>query len=146
MIVEHGALVMAVDGANMALYRNAGRGFACELELICEGHQKNPPTAGMGSAAPGRAFSSTGRNRSSYDSTDLHTRSEEAFARKAAELLEEEARKAGRSVIMIAPPKTLGLVREHYGPTLKKMMVAEIDRDYAERPPADISQLLNATL
>lgn len=144
MLIEHGTLVLALDGGKMALYRNAGRGLGCDLELLCDQEKKLADTADLGSDQPGRSFSSTDARRSSVGQTDWHQQGEDRFTEESIRLLEEKARESNSRVIVIAPPKALGVARNHYGTALRKRIIAEIDRDYAARPADEISAMLVA--
>jgi protein required for attachment to host cells len=144
MLIEHGTLVLAMDGGRMALYRNAGRGLGCSLELLCEQERKLAATADLGSDRPGRSFSSTTGRRSAVAQTDWHQQGENSFTEVAILTLEAKARDSNCPVIVIAPPTALGVARKHYGTALRKRVIAEIDRDYAARPAEEIAAMLAA--
>jgi hypothetical protein len=71
-LIAHDALIMAVDGARMSLFRNSGTGRAPKLELLTKEELKAPSIAEIGDDRPGRAFQSCGPTRGTYETPDLH--------------------------------------------------------------------------
>jgi protein required for attachment to host cells len=142
MLVTHGAMILIIDGAKMTLYRNRGKDFAPDLEVLEHNAKHMAATADMGTDRPGRSFSSMGSARSSYQATDYHQAEEDAFAKAAIEMLNIRAQRSNLDFIVVAAPRVLGVLRKHYSNDLRKRLVAEIDKDYAGRPVADIAELL----
>lgn len=142
MLVSHGAMVMVIDGARRSLFRNRGTDVAIDLEFVENETKHVENTAALGTDKPGRSFNTTGPGRSAYQSTDFHQAAEAAFAAAAAEQLNGLAQQADLDFIVVATPRVLGVMRHHYSDDLKKRLTAEIDKDYAGRPAADIAHLL----
>ncbi len=142
MLVSHGAMILVIDGAKMSLFRNCGEDFAADLELIEHGTNHAATTAAIGTDKPGRSFSSVGRSRSAHQSTDFHQAEEDAFAVAGAEKLNGLARQSNLDFIVIAAPRVLGVMRQHYSAELRKRLVTEINKDYAGRSADDIAELL----
>jgi protein required for attachment to host cells len=142
MLVSHGAMIMVIDGAKMSLFRNRGKDFAADLELVEHDAKHASNTSAIGTDKPGRRFNSVGRGRSAHASTDFHQAEEDAFATAATKKLNDFAQQSNLDFILVAAPRVLGLMREHYSADLRKRLVAEIDKDYAGRPVADIAELL----
>ncbi len=142
MLVSHDAMVMVIDGARMSLFRNRGTDLAIDLEVVENDRKHVENTAALGTDKPGRSYNSTGRARSAYQSTDFHQAAEDAFAIAATEQLNDLARQSNVNFIVVATPRVLGAMRHHYSDALKKRITAEIDKDYAGRPAADVAHLL----
>ena len=142
MLISHGAIISVLDGAKMSILRNRGKDFAADLELVEHGAKRASSTAELGTDKPGRSFSSAGRARSAYPSSDYHQAEEDAFATAAADKLNGLAQQSHLDFIVIAAPRVLGVMRQHYSSGLRKQMVAEIAKDYAGRPIADVTELL----
>ena len=145
MKVEHGTLVMVADGAKWLLLRNEGDATYPVLETLRTERQDNPAARAQGEDAPGRSFASTGTRRSSYDETDRHQQAEDSFAKHAAEVLEQAA--AGHpeaGIIVIAAPRSLGVMRKAYGRATTARLVAEIDKDLADHTTDDVIAALAA--
>ncbi len=142
MMVPNNALILAADGGQYCLFRNAGHGFAIELDVLAEAHLANPKTSDRGSDAPGRTRQSIGKHRAAYDQKDLHEAEEAAFVSSAVNRLEDYARDSASSIILIADPRTLGRLREELSDSVQSRVALEVSRDYAMRQADDIVELL----
>jgi protein required for attachment to host cells len=97
----------------------------------------------MGTDAPGRAHSSVGQGRSSVEQTDWHDQAEQAFLTELAQKLEAAVNAHQvKSLIMVAPPRALGMIRLHYGHALRGAVRAELDKDYVKMPVHEIEKHL----
>ena len=96
--------------------------------------------------APGRTFdSSGGAGRSAYEEVDFHQLEEDRFAAETAELLRKRALNNDfESLIIVAPPKTLGELRKHYHKEVEKRLAGEIAKDLTGHPVAEIEKILQA--
>lgn len=145
MKIAHDTLIMVADGSKMLLLRNRGDQKYSVLQTLSHEEDDNPPSRKHGTDTPGRTHSSTGERRSGYDETDWHTQAEEAFARSAAEQLEQAAQEDSEApIIVIAAPSTLGVMRKHYGRTTKERLAAEIDKDLTGHSTEDIEASIAA--
>jgi protein required for attachment to host cells len=135
-------MIMVVDGANMQVLRNAGKDAAPKLMPVEAQSQASSRTSALGTDRPGRAFqSATAGRSSSYETSDYHQVDEDAFAADAAERLETLLTKGVRG-ILVAAPRTLGIIRKHLDADTRQRLIAEIDKDYAQRSVADIVAML----
>jgi protein required for attachment to host cells len=141
MLVAHGTHIMVVDGANKSLFRNRGSAMMPELERM--DHRVNPVkrTNEIGSDKPGRSFQSIGSARSAHEASDYHQVEEDHFATAAADQFNILLTDGVRG-ILIAPPHVLGVMRKRLKADVRARIIAEIDKDYAGRSAADITQLL----
>lgn len=144
MKIAHGTLVMAIDGSKMLLFRNEGDEKYAVLDTLSHKEMADPASREIGSDAPGRAFSSTGSHRSAYEETDWHDQAEERFAIAGAERLERVAASEQGDIVVLAAPRTLGVLRKHWGRETKARLVAEIDKDMAHRGWDDIARAIAA--
>ena len=145
MQIEHGTLVLVADGAQALVFRNEGDAKYPVLETLSHARHDNPASREQGSDAPGRTHSSNDARRSSYGETDWHQQAEDDFARHAAEILESAASAhAGRGIVIVAAPRTLGALRKHYGRTTGPRVVTEIDKDLVGHTTDDIIAVLMA--
>ena len=105
----------------------------------------DPKTHELGTDAPGRALNSLGTPRSAMEQTDWHTQEEEKFLRKVADRL-DAAVNAGqvKSLILVAPPRALGVLRQTYSHALRGALRAEIDKDFVKLPVHEIEKHLAA--
>ena len=64
---------------------------------------------------------------------------------EAAELLKKRAlANEFESLIVVAPPKTLGELRKHYHKEVSRRLIGELDKDLTGHPVPDIEKALNA--
>ena len=142
MIVPNGTAVMVVDGAKMSLFRNDGDALAPVLTRIEHADDPAPRTAALGSDRPGRSFQSSGTARSGYEAPDYHQREEDAFALAAANQLNALALDPHASLILVAAPHVLGIMRDHLTPVALGKLRGQFAKDYADRSAHDIAAML----
>ena len=84
-----------------------------------------------------------GAGRSAIEPTDWHAQEEDRFLRKLAERL-DAAVNAGeaKALILIAPPRALGVLRQTYSHGLRAALRAEIDKDFVRLPVHGIEKHL----
>ena len=112
------------------------------LTTLAHDEIANPPTHSQGSDAPGRAFSSADGRRSSFGETDRHRHAQEKFAAHAEAELEKLGEHAKGGFVIIAPPRTLGTMRQHYGTRVRKNLPEEIPKDVTGHMTDDIAQVI----
>jgi protein required for attachment to host cells len=144
MKIAHGTLVMAVDGEKLLLFRNEGDESFPVLETLSHEESPSPATHELGSDQPGRSFASIGEGRSGYNETDWHRQSEDSFAEHAAKMLEKAAARTDAGIVVLAPPRTLGVLRKHWGRLTQARLVAEIHKDFTHRMTDDIVEAIVA--
>lgn len=144
MRIPNGTTVLVADGSKMLLLENRGEAFDPKLHVIAQHSQTNLPAHELSTDRPGRAFASVGSGRSAMQETDLHEQAEDRFAVEVAERLREHSRKLnGAGVIVVAPPRTLGKLRQHYQGDLQNLVIAEIAKDLTGHPVNDIARLVS---
>jgi protein required for attachment to host cells len=142
--IAQGEWVVVCDGAKALLLENIGDEKFVHLKTQEVYEQEDAKTHELGTDAPGRAFSSVGTARSSMEQTDWHTQSEDRFLRELASQI-DAAVQAGRikSLIVIAPPRALGVLRHAYSVNLRHVLRAEIDKDLVRLPVYEIEKHLS---
>ena len=157
MRVPHDSFVLVADGRKMLFFRNEGDAEFPNLAIERKRVDDNPPDREQGSDQAGRAFVSAGsprtgsavsagaHNRSAYSETDFHQLEEDRFAAEAAGMLNERAlRNEYESLVVVAPPKTLGEMRRHYHKEVEKRLAAEVAKDLTNAPVEEIERILQA--
>ena len=145
MQVPHNSFVLVADGRKMLFLRNEGDGAYPKLEVETKDVQENPATRDQKTDDSGRAFASSGAGHHAYSETDFHQLEEDRFAADAAEMLKERAlRNEYDSLIVVAPPRTLGELRKHYHKEVEKRLAGEIAKDLTCHPVAEIERILLA--
>jgi len=74
--------------------------------------------------------------------TDFRHQTAQQFAGQLADYLDQERNKQNfASLILVAPPLFLGVLREKLTSQLEKLVVAEFDRDYTALPDDEVAHL-----
>jgi protein required for attachment to host cells len=143
--IAQGDWVLVCDGAKALILENAGDEKFLNLKTRQVYEQADPKTREQGTDAPGRSINSVDDRRSAMEQTDWHTQEEERFLKEIAGLLDAEV-KAGhvKGIVMVAPPRALGVLRPAYSADLRKALRSEIDKDLVKMPVHEIEKHLAA--
>jgi protein required for attachment to host cells len=135
--------VVVCDGTKALVLENTGDDVFPNLQTKEVYAQKDSKTHEQGTDAPGRVHQSVGTMRSAVEQTDWHERTESAFLQDLAGRL-DAAVTAGetKAVILVAPPRALGVLRRSYSPRLRDALRAEIDKDLVKKPVHEIEKHL----
>lgn len=146
MQVPHNSFVVVADGRKMLFFRNEGDSEFPKLQVERKQVQENPADRDQKTDAPGHTFdASGGAGRSAYEEVDFHQLEEDRFAAETAEMLKKRAlRNEFESLIIVAPPRTLGELRKHYHKEVEKRLAAEVAKDLTGHPVAEIEKILKA--
>ncbi len=123
--------IVVADGKTARFHIYTGREAKLEPALPFEMRAPNPSTQEQGADKPGRVFDSSGRARHAIQPhADWHRETKRKFAVDIAKLLEEKAReKAFERLILVAPPKTMGDLREALDDVTAAYVKSEITKD-----------------
>jgi protein required for attachment to host cells len=121
MILPNGAFVAVLDGQRMRLFRN--NGHEPHVSLV------DLPKLDLDAENTG----SGGRHRSSSANPDNSRIEEDNFVAAAAAYLNREAL-AGKigALVIIADPRTLGELRQHFHSVLEAKLLGQIAKDLVE--------------
>jgi protein required for attachment to host cells len=143
--IRQGDWVVVCDGKKALVLENEGDEKFLNLKTRRVFGHPDPKTHELGTDAPGRSFNSVSQGRSAMEQADWHTQEEERFLRKLSGYLDAEV-KAGRSkcIVLVAPPRALGVLRPTYSHDLRKAVRTEIDKDLVKLPVHEIEKRLAA--
>lgn len=135
--------VVVCDGAKALVLENIGDAEIPNLKTREVYEQKDLATHELGTDAPGRLSGPDGAMRSSVAQTDWHDRNEREFLADLAKRL-DAAINGGqlKSLVLVAPPRALGVLRAAYSPALKQAVRIEIDKDLVKVPVHEIEKRL----
>jgi protein required for attachment to host cells len=141
--LDQGDWVVVCDGKKALILENVGDWKFPNLQTREIFEQKNPPTREQGSDAPGRSIQSVGTARSAMEQTDWHRKAEEDFLHGLADKL-DAAIESGQtsSLVMVAPPRALGIIRHAYSQHVRHALRGEVDKDFVKMPVHEIEQQL----
>ena len=148
MQVPHNAFVLVADGRKMMFLRNEGDAEYPNLQVaktLVGRH--NPATHDQVTdmADPASSTRTPGANWGSGggEPTDMHQIEEDRFAAETAGLLRDwAARGEFESLIVVAPPRTLGELRKHYHAEVSSRLAGEIDKDLTGHTVPQIEEAL----
>jgi protein required for attachment to host cells len=141
--IRQGDWVIVCDGKKALVLENAGDEKFLNLKTREVFDHPDKKTSELGTDAPGRSISSVGHGRSAVQQTDWHVQEEERFLQTLAGHLDAEL-KAGRtkSIVIVAPPRALGILRPAYSHDVRKALLTEIDKDLVAMPLHEIEKHL----
>ena len=140
--IAQGGWVVVCDGAKALVLENVGDE---KFPNLNEGGVRagDPRTHEQGTEAPGRSFNSIDARRSAMDQTDWHDQAEHRFLENLAGHLDAAVNSGqAKSLIVVAPPRALGVLRKAYSHNLRSALHAEIDKDLVKLPVHQIEQHL----
>lgn len=141
--LDQGDWVVVCDGKKALILENVGDEKFPNLQTREIFEQSNPATHVQGSDAPGRSISSVGSARSAMEQTDWHRKAEEDFLHDLAGRLDAAINSGNtRSLVMIAPPRALGIIRHAYSPHIRHALRGEVDKDFVKMPVYEIERYL----
>lgn len=151
MHVPHNAFVVVADGRKLLFLRNEGDAEYPNLQVEKKLVDRHNPAhheqaTDLAGGAMGMRTSGAQWGSGSMDEVDFHQLEEDRFAAEAAELLKQRAlRNEFESLIVIAPPRTLGEMRKHYHKEVTDRLTAELNKDLTGHTVPQIEEaLLNA--
>ena len=123
--------ILIADAGHARIYENLGPGKGLR-EIPGEAlEQSIPPTRDLGADRPGRTHGSAGTARHVMNPrVDWHDQAKEEFAKSIGEHLNANAlKKTYDRLVLVAPPKTLGHLREALTLHTASLVTAELNKD-----------------
>ena len=143
LLIHRDEWVVVCDGNKALVLENTGDAKFPNLKTVEVFEQKALATHELGSDAPGRSHSSLGHGRSSVEQTDWHDQAERAFLAQLVKHLDASlAAGKVKSLIVVAPPRALGVLRPGYTHALRAAVRAELDKDFVKLPIYQIEKHL----
>jgi protein required for attachment to host cells len=143
MPLANNALVLVTDGRKTLFFRNHGDENQIDLRTEAFDERPDVPDRELKSDAAGSSKQSFGFGRPAMEETDFHQQEEDRWAQAAAEEVNRRVLSNGfHALAIIAPPKTLGVVRKKLHKEAERRIVCEIPKEMTGRPIPDIEALL----
>jgi protein required for attachment to host cells len=144
LLIRNGEWVVVCDGAKALVLENAGDSKNLNLKTVEVLEHNDLPTHAQGTDAPGRAFSLVGSIRSAVGQTDWHDQAERFFLEQLAHRLDAAVTTGkAKSIIVVAPPRALGILRPVYSHALKAAVRVELNKDLVKMPVYEIEKHLS---
>ena len=143
MALPNQALVLVVDGRKMLFLRNHGDKGLIDLRTEAHDQREDPMDKELKTDAPGTQQQRFGSGRPAMDEVDFHQQGEDRWAVEAAEEINRRALKNDfEALAIIAPPKTLGVLRKKLHKEAERRIVLTANKEMTDRPIPDIEELL----
>jgi protein required for attachment to host cells len=143
--ILHNTLVLIGDGQKALFLRNKGNPQQLNLQVEHILEQDNPATREQGTDRPGRSAGSVGAARSAMEQADWHYIAEERFAGTIADVLYRLAHgNRFDKLVVVAPAKVLGNLRQAFHAEVTERIVGEIPKELTSHPIPDIERLMAA--
>jgi protein required for attachment to host cells len=137
--------VLICDGARGRILANDGRGTGLREIESAENDKASAPTRDLGTDRPGRTFDSTGGGRHAMASpVDRHRFEKTQFTKEMAAIINAAALENGFDhLVLAAPPRVLGDLRQALRPQAAKKIVGEINKDLTQIALHDLGDYLD---
>ena len=136
--------VVVCDGSKALLFQNVGDAQAINLKVADVQVEPHAPTRDLGAERSGRVYESLDGRRSSMEATNYHELAEVKFLGKVADTLDEVVRtRKVKHLVIVAPPKAMGVLRRQITEGVQKVVSAEIAKDLVKLPTAEIEHHLS---
>ena len=143
MPLANNALVLVTDGRKTLFFRNHGDENQIDLRTEAHDEREDRKDSEIKTDSAGSSKQSFGFGRPALDETDFHQQEEDRWAHSAAEEVNKRVLNNDfEALAIIAPPKTLGLIRKKLHKEVERRVVCEIPKEMTGRPIPDIEALL----
>ena len=143
MAIPNGALVLVADGKKVLFLRNHGDSGLIDLRTESHDQRDDPMDKEIKTDAAGSQGQRWGDARPAMGETDFHQQGEDRWIKDAAEELNRRAlRNDFDSLVVIAPPKALGVLRRELHKETERRIVLTVNKEMTDRPIPDIEELL----
>ena len=143
MPLRHNTLVLVADGRKLLFLRNHGDQNQIDLRTEAHDFRQDAKDRDMKTDGPGTQGQSFGYGRPAMDETDFHQLEEDRWAKDAADELKRRALANDFDALaIIAPPKTLGVLRKQLHKEVERRIVLTLNKEMTDRPIPDIEELL----
>ena len=141
--IDSGGWVVVCDGAKALVLQNAGSRMKPNLTAREVFEQPDRRDREISADKAGRAVNSVGETRSAMEQVDRHDQEEQRFLAQIADRL-DKAVLAGEtpSLIVVAPPRAIGILRRAYSSHVRQALRAEVEKDFVKLPVKEIERHL----
>lgn len=143
MPIPNEALVLVADGKKMLFLRNKGDEGIIDLRTESHDERNDAKDSELKTDSPGTQSPRVGIGRDTMEETDFHQQEEDRWVKDAAEELRKRAlRNDFDSLVLIVPPKALGVLRKELHKEVEKRVILTINKEMTDRPIPDIEEML----
>ena len=140
--------ILVADATQGRLFCNDGpsRGIAPVSDAVLRG--RNLPGREIMSDRPGRTFDSAGQGRHAKEPrTDPREVEKHRFAHQLAAMLDERLKRGSFDrLVLVAPPRALGQLRDELSKSVRARVSAELAKDLTHLPARDLQEHLGTVI
>lgn len=138
MQLENGTWVMVMDGTKALILQNVTDGRDPNLEVVRK--DENDATDSRAVSTPDPQQQGVRRQ---LDASDFHNTTEHGFAEEMAEWLYKAAhRNRFQRLVLVAPPKVLGTLRQKLHKEVASRVVGEVHKTLTGHPVDQIERIV----
>lgn len=140
--------IVVADGARARFFLHEGIGKGLKPAVDEEMARDLPPNREIVTDKPGRSADPGGSSRHGFAPTvDYHQFEKARFARQVADVLEKaRARDAFDRLVLVAPPKTLGELRQELSKATHERVHGELNKDLTHMEPKELEKPLGEVM
>jgi protein required for attachment to host cells len=141
--IGQGDWILVCDGSKALVLENVGDEKFPNLQTKDVYEQEALAAHGSAAGSPGSVAKPGTGQRTAVETTDKHNQSEQTFLKSLMDRLDAAAL-AGKfkSLIVVAPPRALGLIRQSYSKHVRQLLGGEVDKDLVKMPVHEIEKHL----
>lgn len=141
--LETDTWVVVADGEKALFLRNDGGAAQPSLTVERVEQQDNPAHGDQVSDKPGRKADNGLGQRSAMEEADWHELAKERFAADLSDILKRMVQRDRiTKMVLIAPPKVLGEMRDQMHDMVKKTILAEIPKTLTGHPLPELQKIV----
>jgi len=135
--------IFVADGARARFLENLGPGKGLAPALDHELQQQLPTNRELVTDKPGRGAGPDGEHHGYAPRVDWHEFEKERFAHQVAKLLDKaRAERRFDRLVLVAPPKALGHLRDEIDKATREMVTGELHKDLTRADDAELTRHL----
>ncbi len=138
MQLENGTWVLVLDGTKALIFQNVTDGADPNLQVVRK--DENDATDSKGESTTGTAQQGIRRQ---LDASDMHSTTESGFAEEMAEWLYKAAHRGRfQKIVLVAPDKVLGTLRQKLHKEVQAKVVGEVHKTLTGHPVDQIERIV----
>jgi protein required for attachment to host cells len=137
--------VVVCDGAKALILQNVGDAKNLNLQVRQAFEHRDEADRDIGTDKPGRSHKPGGVGGSTVEETSWHEQAEDDFLKEVAAKIDGLVHDEGsRRIVLVAPPKALGTLRQSLSTDAQAAITAQVAKDLTNIPVDQIEQHLAA--
>jgi protein required for attachment to host cells len=133
--------IIVADGTRARILANDGPGSGIRNTSNTDFVSDNRKSRDIVSDRPGRSKGSTGGRHAMEPRVDSHEYEKQQFAKEVAKRINDACQRGEfGSLVLVAPPQTLGELRNALDKAARSKVIAELDKDLTKVAIHDLSE------